>query len=555
MYVFENPVLQRELLVNLRTKRAFLLLFVYLFVLCAVVYFAWPRQTRLDANADQARSLVDLFFLGQYILAALMAPTFAAATITGEKERKTYEMLLASPLAPLAICVGKLLSSLAHLALLIIASLPIVMLCLPLGGVSIYEVFAAYSGLIVSVVLFGTISVACSSYFLRTPAALVASYMLILPLALFAVLIWKNLEGQGEFRLVLTTTVLPVGALGVCVALLRSTTLRLLRPPDVGSEGNQVVDLEQEANEAVGLVIRRDQFPDRLFAPVKRDTLMEDGTNVVYDKEIHSEIFSQGTLMLRLVIQISMFLAIPIMALTLFFVPTWVPWYVAYTLIFNMLVGPVFSAGSITSERERQTLDLLLVTDITPWQILWGKLLAGLRISTVLTMFLVWPLFLAVVMNSYYWSNLLASASFFFMILMACATTALVALFCSVIFSKSSTSLMASYTILLLLFAVPIAITVFAKTFMVGPGQSQEWSSAIDVIHWLGVGSPFAAAFATPLTSNVVDGANDVAVAAVHYFHDDWRFVVTHFIVTLMLDTSILVCMFWRLATRWRVAQ
>ena len=65
-----------------------------------------------------------------------MAPSFAAGAITGEKERKTYEMLLASPLRPGAIVLGKLIASLTHLAVLIFSSLPIVMLCLPLGGVS-----------------------------------------------------------------------------------------------------------------------------------------------------------------------------------------------------------------------------------------------------------------------------------------------------------------------------------------------------------------------------------------------------------------------------------
>ena len=116
-----------------------------------------------------------MFFLGQYILSALMAPSFAAATITGEKERKTYEMLLASPLKPAAISLGKLMASLAHLLLLIFASLPIVMLCLPLGGVDFTEVMAAYLGLLLSVITFGMISVACSSYFQRTAASLVAS--------------------------------------------------------------------------------------------------------------------------------------------------------------------------------------------------------------------------------------------------------------------------------------------------------------------------------------------------------------------------------------------
>ena len=70
------------------------------------------------------------------------------------------------------------------------ASLPIIVLCLPLGGVSVYEVLAAYLGLIVSVVLFGAIGVFCSSYFSRTSSSLVVSYLVILPLVLGAVLFW-----------------------------------------------------------------------------------------------------------------------------------------------------------------------------------------------------------------------------------------------------------------------------------------------------------------------------------------------------------------------------
>ena len=186
MYVLENPVLQRELLVNLRMSRGFVLMLVYQALLAAIVYFAWPQGERLDlsARSEDARKLVNMFFLGQYVLASLMAPSFAAGAITGEKERKTYEMLLASPLRPGAIVLGKTIASLAYLAVLIFSSLPIIMLCLPLGGVSPYEVFAAYLGLIVSVITFGVIGIACSSYFQRTAASLVVSYLVILPLAL-----------------------------------------------------------------------------------------------------------------------------------------------------------------------------------------------------------------------------------------------------------------------------------------------------------------------------------------------------------------------------------
>ena len=158
--------------------------------------------------------MVNLFFLGQYVLLSLMAPSFAAGTITGEKERRTYEMLLASPLRPGAIVVGKLLASLSHLAVLVFASLPIVMLCLPLGGVSLYEVLATYLAMAASVVTFGMICVAASSRFTRTIAALVVSYLIILPMVLVGVLFYRLFEEAAEFRLVVLTFVIPAGCAG-----------------------------------------------------------------------------------------------------------------------------------------------------------------------------------------------------------------------------------------------------------------------------------------------------------------------------------------------------
>lgn len=543
MYLQENPVLQRELLVNLRTPRAFILLFLYQLLLATLVYFAWPQDTRLDltSNPAAARNLVDLFFLGQYVLASLMAPSFAAGTITGEKERMTYEMLLASPLRPGAIVLGKLVASLAHLSVLIFSSLPIVMLCLPLGGVSLYEVLAAYLGLIVSVVTFGMISVACSSYFKRTAASLVVSYLLILPLALTAVLAWYWLSAAGQVRLFLTLTMVPGMGCALCVALFVTTSVRLLHPPDMGSEAQEVVDLEQEAKEAVGLVIQPHQFPDRLFAPAKRDHLLPDGANPVYDKEIRSEIFSQGTLMLRLVIQISMLLAIPLMAVCLYIAPQFAPWYISYVILFNMLVGPVFSAGSVTSERERQTLDLLLTTTITPWQILWGKLIAGLRVSSVLTTFLLWPVLLACVMVSSYWTNLLAVLGYLGIVLVTCLTTAMIALFGSVVFRKTATSLMTTYLVIVVLFWAPLAARFFAEGFF-------PQHPATPYVVQAGLTSPFAATFALPLdVSFTSEQAGRRIVGNLPLLANFTAF-------TVGLNLALLLCMIWLFHTRWRVS-
>ena len=539
MYLLENPVLQRELLVNLRTRRAFLLLAVYQILLAAVVLVAWPSDERLDLtrNPPSARKLVNLFFLGQYVIASLMAPSFAAGAITGEKERMTFEMLLASPLRPGAIVVGKMVAALTHLGMLILASLPIIVLCLPLGGVSVYEVAAAYLGLIVSVILFGAIGIACSSYFGRTSASLVVSYLLILPLVMLGVMFWQALEAQGELRLKLALLVVPAYGLTAVILLCSNAAARLLYPPDMGSEGKEVVDLEKEAEQAVGLVIQRDQFPDKLFAPPKKQELMADGANPVYDKEIHSEIFSQGTLMLRLVIQISMLLAIPLMAVLLFAKPALCPWYVVYVVVFNMLVGPVFLAGSMTSERERQTLDLLLTTTITPWQILWGKLIVGFRVSAVLTSFLLWPLLLGSLMVESFWSNWASVLGMFGIVAAVCLADAVIAMFCSVFSRKTSISLMTTYAVLLLLYAAPIALVLLMQILEFDPQQIQ-WAE------WFGVASPFNAAFALPLNEDLaVEQSGPVNVGNV-------PLVLGYFGATSLLVAALMGGIIWRLSGR-----
>jgi hypothetical protein len=75
VYIRDNPVLQHELLTNLRMTRAFVLLFAYVALLGGVVYLAWPQEQRLDmAQPEAAKRLVNLFFFGQYMLASLMAP-------------------------------------------------------------------------------------------------------------------------------------------------------------------------------------------------------------------------------------------------------------------------------------------------------------------------------------------------------------------------------------------------------------------------------------------------------------------------------------------------
>jgi ABC-type transport system involved in multi-copper enzyme maturation permease subunit len=495
MLIRDNPVLIRELLVNLRSTRAFALQFVYVAFLSAVVYFDWPTGTdgSRQVGPGVAQGLFRLFFLGQFFLVALVAPTFAAGSVTGEKERKTYEMLLASPLEPSTILLGKLLSSLSFLVILIVSSLPLMILCFLLGGILLSEIAQRYLVLILAASTFGLVSVACSSFFSRTSSALLVSYLIILPIAVLCVVLTRTdptNPAAADFVSFMTIAIIPPWCVAIWTILVIVINRRLLKPPDVGSEGKEVIDEEEEMKYAIGVVIDRELFPDKLFAPAKRIDLMPDGTNPVLDKELRSEIFSQGTLMLRVVIQVSMLLSIPLMAGLLFLRSDKAGYYVAYVITFNLLVGPVFSAGSITQERERQTLSLLLTTLLRPGRIIVAKLLAALRVSTVLTFLLTEQLLLAYVLipelRDHFWTLI----AFLMIIATTCLATSSIGLLCSALSRRTSVALVVTYMSLLLLFVGPLGV----KEYFQGFSKVTEQQLAA-----MTVTSPFAAALSVPL--------------------------------------------------------
>jgi ABC-type transport system involved in multi-copper enzyme maturation permease subunit len=497
-------------------------------LLAVIVASAWPAERKIDVgNPTAARRLVELFFAGQFVLVALTAPAFAAGSLAGEKERKTYEMLLATALTPGAIVRGKWLASFAPSLLLTIASLPIVMLCLPLGGISFYEAAAAYASLVAVTACFTLLSLFASAYFSRTVAALLSSYVVVLPVTVLGLVAWRLSAGGGAVvRLWLFFGVVPISALLASWTAFAVLRRRLRFPPDVGSEGREVIDEERELREAVGLVLRRDEFPDRLFAPPKRTEPLADDANPVLDKELRSELFSQGTLVLRLVIQISLLLAVPIMGACLYLRPEWSPWYFCYVLLFNALVGPAFSAGTVSNERERRTLDLLLTTTLRPSTILWGKLLGGMRVSAVLTSLLLWPVVLACLLVPEFRPNLASFAAMTIVVGLTCLLTPTLSLLSSVWAERSNTSLTAAYLSLGGLFWLTPAADLFGRTFFAA-------SPLAAVLHGLSLTSPAAAMFRAPLSFPSTLGEGTIVQPA------DWPLFAGHVVFQLIAIPAI----------------
>jgi ABC-type transport system involved in multi-copper enzyme maturation permease subunit len=230
----------------------------------------------------------------------------------------------------------------------------------------------------------------------------------------------------------------------------------------------------------------------------------------------------------------------------MYMAPWMAPWYACYVLLFNMLVGPVFSAGAVTSERERETLELLLTTILSPWQILWGKLFSGLRISVVLTSFLVWPLLLACLLPPWtYWADMGTMFGYVAIIAVSSLTTTVTALFCSVIFRKTTVSMMTTYVVILALYGVPLVVEWFARLlFPLSPITAS--------IHRLTFSSPFAACFSLPLklpqASQTVGAASGPAILA------NWPVFLGYLAFYVALNVAILGSILWLFNKRWRVS-
>jgi ABC-2 type transport system permease protein len=120
---------------------------------------------------------------------------------------------------------------------------------------------------------------------------------------------------------------------------------------------------------------------------------------------------------------------------------------------------PVFTATSISGERERQTLDLLLCTNISPWKIIIGKMSAAL--SFVLLLILSAMPFLGIILlfGGVTLLDLLKIVLFY----MATAVmVSSIGMFCTTHFKKNLTSIVMSYIIL--------GTTYFAPLFTMGVG-------------------------------------------------------------------------------------
>lgn len=205
-----TAVTSRELRGRMRGRRAFVVLTVYLLLLATIafgIYAYLQRQADLDAalrmrtgeewfgslggvspgfalSASVGHMLFSGILLLETLLVLVLAPAFTAGAISSEREHQTLDLLVTTPLSTLGVVVGKLVSALAWVLVLIVASVPLMSLVFVFGSVGPEDVLRAYVLLFTLAFGMGAVGLFLSALVRRTQAATVLASVVVLVLAL-----------------------------------------------------------------------------------------------------------------------------------------------------------------------------------------------------------------------------------------------------------------------------------------------------------------------------------------------------------------------------------
>lgn len=181
-----SPILVKELRSTFRGWRFFAAhsILLALFALILLVTLIVLMSER-DPNPSMiGRIVFATFIVLQGFLVAIVLPAFGCTSVVGEKERKSFDMLLTTTLTPAEIVWGKFTATMAYSLLFLVSSLPLITVAFLFGGISLLDLGAAYVYLLVCSVLLNLYAVFISTIVTTSQRAVVACYLFLAPLVL-----------------------------------------------------------------------------------------------------------------------------------------------------------------------------------------------------------------------------------------------------------------------------------------------------------------------------------------------------------------------------------
>jgi ABC-type transport system involved in multi-copper enzyme maturation permease subunit len=418
-----GPIFTREWLTLPRRSRHYLHRAVFLGTLWILLLTIWQTTVGWEQPAtigDQARFGLLAFHLLAYVQLGLLlffAALAAASAVAQEKDRRTFVLLLLTDLRNYEIVLGKMFGSLLQILLFLAGSVPVLALLLLLGGIAVEQVVDAVLVLLTTGLAAGSLGGLIALWRERTFQSLALTFLALVLYLLFvrALAFLPALLGMFYSEPLLTSATVanwqayadpftalalvldppvswpgPAPAYGFAAVMAGWTVLlnfwAMLKLRVWNPSGEPVMQRDQAAVEAEEI--------DRAKAHAAPGPVRRVWENPILWREIATRAYGRRPMLVK----VAYFLVVGLICYYALTMPEHTPWVAARGLvpvaILSLLLISAQAVTSITSERDIGALDLLMVTDLSPKEFIFGKLL-GILWNT--KEFLLPPLILAVV--------------------------------------------------------------------------------------------------------------------------------------------------------------
>jgi ABC-type transport system involved in multi-copper enzyme maturation permease subunit len=404
-----NPIVHRELLEVMRTRKAIVLQLSLALACALLVLTRWPTAATADLSGARSVQVLRVFGYGLLAGVLLLVPAFPATSLVREKIKGTLALLLNTPMRPWSIYLGKLGGVLGFTAILLVMTLPAAGACYALGGsTGRGGIVGLYALLGLAALQLSTLALLVSCGSRSTDGALRFTYALVLALCVLTLAPYELLRGQSnplataaswlrclspipavmealgqgdvgahgmtEYfsaieRYVLLAILSSVAFAAITISRLNHNLFDRARPAGVMTE-----------DRSEGVQILRLFLYLFFFDPQRRSGSTSLWVNPVMVKEFRSRRFGRSHWTIRL-LALS---AIISLALSVIACEGTLGWgvedvgsaLILFQIALLILFAPSLAAGLISSERETGSWNLLRMTPLSSGRILRGKLLS-----------------------------------------------------------------------------------------------------------------------------------------------------------------------------------
>ena len=386
-----GPIFTREALTLPRQMKSYLIRAGYLFAFFVLLYtasqatFGWQQYRSIGATARFGAYVFQIFAFVQLTLLIFAGLLFSAGNVAAEKDRRTMLLLLMTDLKDRELVIGKLLASLLNVFTLLLCSLPMFIFIRILGGVSLSQIGWALAITAASTYVAGSWGVFVAFWREKTFQTLSVGLLGFVAFLAFVELVTFLVGAE-------TTAGRWIGALDPYRALLTvvspfsSTDLTRIGQLSMWPTFGVLVGLALILNVATIVNLRRWNPSKTIYIAAKNN---ESGgrtreartvwSQPIIWREIMTKAYGRKVFLIKLAYVIfAIFigyamLGTPSSALVLGMI-SWPGLGFILLGLLSLLLINAQAVTSVTSERDGQTLEVLLVTEISASQFIYGKL-------------------------------------------------------------------------------------------------------------------------------------------------------------------------------------